>query len=146
MLPVLPLARPEARFAPVWVGDVVSAFLHALANPATAGEIFELCGPGVFTFREVVTFVRDTLQLHRHIVGLPDPLARMQAALMDFVPGKPFSTDNYQSLTVDSVCSSNGFSRLGLVPHSLELIAPGYLTAERDRNTRYTRWRQHSGR
>jgi len=146
MVPVLPLARPDARFAPVWVGDVVAAFRRALVDPATAGEIFELCGPQVFTFREIVEFIDQALQLHRGIVGLPDPLARLQAMVMDFVPGKPFSTDNYLSLTVDSVCTANGFSRLGLVPHSLESIAPGYLTRERDRNTRYSRWRRHAAR
>lgn len=146
LLPVLPLARPEARFAPVWVGDVVAAFRRALDDNATAGEIFELCGPQVMSFREVVSFVRDTLSLHRFIIGLPDPLARLQATLMDFVPGKPFSTDNYLSLTIDNICSSNGFMRLGLTPHSLELIAPAYLTGTRNRSTRYTRWRQHAGR
>jgi len=146
LLPVLPLARPEARFAPVWVGDVVAAFRHALSDNATAGEIFELCGPQVMSFREVVSFVRDVLDLRRLIVGLPDPLARLQAMLMDFVPGKPFSTDNYLSLTVDSVCTSNGFARLGLTPHSLELIAPAYLTGTRNRSTRYTHWRQRAGR
>lgn len=146
VLPVLPLARPEARFAPVWVGDVVAAFRRALADPATAGEIFELCGPQVYTFREIVEFIRATLRLRRGIIGLPDPLARLQAMIMDFAPGKPFSTDNYLSLTIDSVCTSNGFSRLGLVPHSLESTAPAYLTCERDRNTRYARWRRHAAR
>jgi NADH dehydrogenase len=146
LLPVLPLARPDARFAPVWVGDVVAAFRRALDDNATVGEIFELCGPQVMGFREVVTFVRDALGLRRLIVGLPDPLSRLQATVMDFVPGKPFSTDNYLSLTIDSVCTSNGFARLGLVPHSLELIAPAYLTGERNRNTRFTRWREHAGR
>ena len=146
MMPVLPLARPDARFAPVWVGDVVAAFRRALGDPATAGEIFELCGPEVFTFREIVEFIRAALQLRRGIVGLPDPLARLQAMVMDFVPGKPFSTDNYLSLTLDSVCTANGFSRLGLAPHSLESIAPGYLTREHNRNTRYARWRRQAAR
>jgi uncharacterized protein YbjT (DUF2867 family) len=146
LLPVLPLARPDARFAPVWVGDVVAAFMHALADRATVGETFQLCGPRVLTFREIVGFVRDALALRRIVVGLPDPVARVQAAIMDFVPGKPFSTDNYLSLTVDSVCTANGFARLGIVPRSLESVSPDYLTRQRERNTRYSRFRLRAGR
>lgn len=146
LAPVLPLARPDARFAPVWVDDVVAAFMHALADRATAGETFQLCGPRVYTFRELVTYVRDALGLGSVIVGLPDPLSRLQAAVMDFVPGKPFSTDNYLSLTVDSVCTLNGFARLGLAPHSLETIAPGYLSGRHERSERNDRYRRIAGR
>jgi NADH dehydrogenase len=62
----LPLARPGARFAPVWIGDVVASMQRALADNGTAGEIYELCGPERMTLREVVTLVRDRL-------GLPAP-------------------------------------------------------------------------
>ncbi|MBM2854728.1 MAG: Complex subunit family protein, partial [Steroidobacteraceae bacterium] len=85
----LPLACPGARFAPVWVEDVVAAFLHALADDATTGESYQLCGPDRFTLREIVCMVRDELGLRRAIVGLPDWASRLQAAICDFVPGKP---------------------------------------------------------
>lgn len=123
----MPLARAGARFAPVWVGDVVSAILRALADEATAGESYELCGPEVLTLRDIVVMVRDRLHLRRAIVGIPDVAARLQAAVFDFVPGKPFSTDNYRSLTVDSVCRVNGLARLGIRPQPLSALLPGYL-------------------
>lgn len=123
----LPLARPGTRFAPVWVGDVVAACVRALADEATAGECYELCGPERMTLREVVCLVRDRLGLARAVIGIPDIAARLQAAVCDFVPGKPFSTDNYRSLTVDSVCKVNGLARLGIRPQPLAAILPGYL-------------------
>ena len=123
----LPLARPGARFAPVWIGDVVASIQHALADDGTAGEIYELCGPEHMTLREIVTLVRDRLGLARAVIGIPDFAARLQAAVCDFVPGKPFSTDNYKSLLVDSICRVNGLARLGIRPQPLEAILPSYL-------------------
>jgi uncharacterized protein YbjT (DUF2867 family) len=123
----LPLARPGARFAPVWIEDVVAALRCALADDATAGESYQLCGPEIFTLREIVCLVRDQLRLKRAVIGLPDFVSRIQAAVCDFVPGKPFSTDNYKSLLVDSVCSVNGLARLGIRPQPLTAILPRYL-------------------
>ncbi len=123
----LPLARPGARFAPVWIGDVVAAMQRALADEATAGECYELCGPDRMTLRDIVCRVRDRLRLARAVIGIPDFAARLQAAICDFVPGKPFSTDNYRSLTVDSVCKVNGLARLGIRPQPLDAILPNYL-------------------
>jgi NADH dehydrogenase len=123
----LPLARPGARFAPVWVGDLVAAVERALADEATAGESYELCGPERLTLREIVCQVRDRLRLRRAVIGIPDFAARLQAAICEFVPGKPFSTDNYRSLTVDSVCKVNGLARLGIRPQPLGAVLPKYL-------------------
>ncbi|HXV41380.1 MAG TPA: complex I NDUFA9 subunit family protein [Steroidobacteraceae bacterium] len=123
----IPLARAGARFAPVWVGDVVTAILRALADEATVGETYELCGPEVLTLRDIVVMVRERLRLPRAIFGIPDFAARLQAAVFDFVPGKPFSTDNYRSLTVDSVCKVNGLARLGIRPQPLSALLPKFL-------------------
>ena len=123
----LPLARPGARFAPVWVGDVVTAIQRALNDERVAHETYELCGPERLTLREIVCRVRDRLGLARAVIGIPDFAARLQAAVCDFVPGKPFSTDNYRSLLVDSVCKVNGLARLGIQPQPLDAILPKYL-------------------
>ncbi len=146
MIPAgLPLARPGARFAPVWVEDVVAAFLRALADDATAGECYQLCGPDRYTLREIVCLVRDELGLSRAVIGLPDWTARAQAAVCDFVPGKPFSSDNYRSLLVDSVCSVNGLARLGIHPQALTAILPRYL-GNQGVAGRYSRYRRSASR
>jgi NADH dehydrogenase len=142
---VLPLARPDARLAPVWVGDVVTAMRSSLEDDETAGESYQLCGPEVLTLREIVCFVRDVLGLQRAIIGLPDPVSRAQAAIMDFLPGKPFSTDNYLSLSVDSVCTESGFARLGIEPQALQAVVPGYLGTEGGRGA-LDRFRRHARR
>jgi uncharacterized protein YbjT (DUF2867 family) len=141
----MPLAKPNSRLAPVWIEDVVAAMQMALADDDTSGESYQLCGPEVFTLREIVCFIRDELHLRRAIVGLPDPVSRLQAAIMDFVPGKPFSTDNYRSLSVDSVCTVNGFARLGIQPHAMQAIVPRYLGLEGGRS-RYALFRRRARR
>ena len=114
-----PLAMPEARFAPVHVTDVVAAIARVVKDPGTAGRTFQLCGPDIFTLRELVAMTAATLGLRRKVIGLPRPISRLQAAIMDFVPGKPFSTDNFRSLLTDSVGSSDGLRQLGISPRSL---------------------------
>jgi uncharacterized protein YbjT (DUF2867 family) len=123
----LPLARPGARFAPVWIGDVIAAMQRTLADEHTAGECYELCGPELMSLAEIVRRIRDRLGLARAVVGVPDIAARLQAAICEFIPGKPFSTDNYRSLLVDSVCKVNGLARLGIRPQPLDAILPTYL-------------------
>jgi NADH dehydrogenase len=118
--PVFPLPRADARSAPVYVGDVAEAFRSALRRRDTAGQTFELCGPRVYTLREIVEAIAQARGQHRRILALPDGLARLQAGVMDHMPGKPFSTDNYLSLTVDAVCAEGGLRRLGIEPTPLE--------------------------
>jgi NADH dehydrogenase len=126
----LPLARSHARLAPVYVGDVVEAMVRSLhANLAASGRSFELCGPRVYTLAEIVRFISSTLGLRRWVFGLPDFIGRVQGLAMDFVPGKPFSTDNYRSLLVDSVCRQDGLGALGITAQPMEAIVRQYLGA-----------------
>ena len=114
-----PLAMPGARFAPVHVDDVVEAIIRVLDQPAAFGHTFQLYGPETYTLRELVELVAETMGLRRRVIGLPRSLSRLQAAVMDYVPGKPFSTDNYRSLLTDSVGSSDGLQQLGIKPRAL---------------------------
>lgn len=126
--PFFPLACPDARFQPVFVGDVAQAFVNALADRATYGQRYTLCGPDVYTLRALVEFVAREARLERRIVGLPRWLGKLQASVLEFVPGKPFTRDNWRSLQVDSVCKgSPGLAALGITPTSLALVAPNYL-------------------
>jgi NADH dehydrogenase len=125
---VLPLARPRARFAPIWIGDVVEAFMRALNDRHTSGKCYELCGPDVMTLAELVRATAAAAGLPCHLIPLPDFIAQLQAVVMDFVPGKPFSWDNYKSLTIDSVCKQNGCAALGIEPTRMSALIPGYLT------------------
>jgi NADH dehydrogenase len=124
----LPLARADARFAPIGVQDVVEAFYQALTDRMTMGQTYELCGPQVVTLRELVRLTARLAGLPCRIVPLPDFIARLQGLVMGALPGKPFSLDNYRSLTVDSVCTDNGCVRLGIQPQSMLAVLPTYLT------------------
>ena len=143
--PVLPLACPNSRFAPVYVGDVARAFETALENDATIGKSFELCGPRVYTFKELVEDIARMLGKKRLVVGLPDALARLQAKIFGMLPVKIFTTDNYLSLQVDSVCGCNGFEELGITTHSVEGIMPLHF-ANKTQRRRYDALRQAAGR
>lgn len=122
-----PLACSEARFQPVYVEDVVRAFTGSLDNRKTFGQRYDLCGPKIYTLREIVEYVAKLIDRRVCIIGLPDSLSYLQAAMLEFAPGKPFSLDNYRSLQVDSVCDKDFPGVFGIKPTSLEEIAPGYL-------------------
>ncbi|NND58998.1 MAG: complex I NDUFA9 subunit family protein [Gammaproteobacteria bacterium] len=125
--PIFPLPRANSRFQPVYVGDVVDAFVTALDDPETYGKVYQLCGPDVYSLRELIELIAKSMGVRRRVVAVPDGIARIQAFFMDFVPTKPFSTDNFQSLAVNSICDKNGFERLGLQPHSSRALIPRML-------------------
>lgn len=125
---LLPLARPQARFAPIYVDDVVEAFARALVDRSTIGKSLDLCGPDVMTLEQLVRLTAQAAHLPCHILPLPDFLAAIQGAVMGMLPGKPFSSDNYRSLTIDSVCKENGCATLGLALSRMEAVVPGYLS------------------
>lgn len=123
----LPLARPGARFAPIYVDDVVEAFMRALADRRTIGQSYELCGPDVMTLEQIVRLTAAAADLPCHILRLPDFVAALQGMVMGLLPGKPFSTDNYRSLTIDSVCKQDGCAALGIRPARMEAMVQTYL-------------------
>jgi NADH dehydrogenase len=122
LLPLaLPLACPGARFAPIHVDDVVAAVAVALADAGTDGRFNDPATPEIYTLRELVRMIAATTGRRRWIIGLPDWAARLQARVMERLPGKIFTMDNYRSLGVPSVCRNNGCEELGIQARSLEL-------------------------
>lgn len=121
--PMMPLACAASCFQPVFVGDVVRAFADALEDPATFGQRINLCGPEIFTLQEIVEYTAEVMGVKRVIVPISDSMARLQAQLLEHLPGKPFSLDNYDSLQIDSVCTSDCTP----CPTSVRSVVPGYL-------------------
>lgn len=125
-LPLFPLAVPEAKLAPVYIGDVCQVMIDSINEPGTIGTTIELCGPEDFTLRELVQYTADTAGISSRIIGLPDWASKLQARVMECVPGKPFSQDNYLSLQTDSI-PSEGSARQ---PTSIQAVVPRYIGTE----------------
>lgn len=129
----VPIACPRTKFAPVYVDDVAQAFVASLHNPLTAGKRLALCGPTQYTLKQLVEFTAHTLKLRRRVIGLGRVFSKLQARLLEFLPGKPMSRDNYRSLQIDSCCEHNALYSLGIEPRSIEAIVPTYLSGAGER-------------
>jgi NADH dehydrogenase len=141
LAPVLPLAKAGTRFAPVYVGDVVEAMRRALHSRSTVGQVYELYGAEVFTLGALVRMTAKQLGLKRLVIPLPDAAARLQALAFDFVPGKPFSSDNYRSLKLDSVGAIDGLHQLGIEPTRIGQQLATILGSPAEKQPRYDRYR-----
>ncbi len=142
-MPVVFLGSPHARFQPVFVEDVAAAFVRCLPDDAAFGQTYDLCGPRVYTLRELVTVVGDVTGHRRPVFGLPDALAYLQALSLEFLPGKLLTRDNYLSMKVANV-GDRAFP-FGIEPAALEAVIPTYLGNAFPR-ARYRAYRGQAGR
>jgi NADH dehydrogenase len=126
-LPIIFLAKPNAKFQPIWVEDVAQCFVNALENIATYGKSYELGGPNIYTLRQLVQKVMDILGKQRPIIGLNNILSMVQAFMMELSPFRLLSRDNIRSMQVDSTCSVPIAPELGVTPTSLDVVVPEYL-------------------
>jgi uncharacterized protein YbjT (DUF2867 family) len=134
LLPMMPLAGADTLFQPVWVGDVVDAVVQCLQRNDTVKRTYEVCGPERLTLRQLVKLAGSLSGHARPVIGLPPPIARLQALMMELAPGRPLmSRDNLDSMKVSNVASGNlpGLDALGISPHPLGAIAPTYLGIQR---------------
>ncbi len=144
-MPVVVLASPQAKFQPVYVGDVAGCFAHTVNDNATVRHRYELCGRNVYTLRELVAWVAETTGQVRPIIGLGPALSRLQARLLELLPFKLMTRDNLASMSVDSVCPGPFPAVFGIEPAALEAIAPEYL-APAAIHSRYDAHRAQGGR
>jgi NADH dehydrogenase len=126
--PVMPLGGADARFQPVYVGDVAHAFADALDDPGSVGKVYELVGPRIYTLRELVQLAGVYSGHARPVIPLPALVARLQALLLEWVPGGPLmSRDNLDSMKADNVASGRHPLPPHWTPTPLEAVAPDYL-------------------
>jgi NADH dehydrogenase len=140
LLPVIAVPCPNAKFQPVYVGDVARALHFALDEPEARGQGYELCGPRVYTMKQLVEFVCAVTGKRRLVIALPDRLSYLQAWMLEHLPGKLMTRDNYRSMQVPSTCDTPFPFRIQ--PQALEVVAPTYLAPSGPRE-RYPqlRWR-----
>ena len=129
----LPLACPDARFAPVYVGDVAQFMVQSIENKSMFNQSYNLCGPHTYTLKELVQYTANACGYNRTIIGLPNSLSKIQANVFEYLPGKPFSIDNYKSLQLDSICEQSN-----VCPTSLQAITPSYLNKHRPTTLKYS--------
>ena len=146
--PVLPLGCPDARFQPVFVEDVAAAVVASLTDASTRGRTYELCGPKVYTLRQLVEYVGELIDCRRPIIGLSQRLSYLQARLLELAPGSLMSRDNVDSMKVDNVCSGCAqpeYVMTRRAPTALESVAPTYLGQHHPR-ARYSPFRSKARR
>ncbi len=128
--PALPLiGGGETRFQPVHVGDVAEAVVRCLEDPVTEGRTYELGGPTIYTFREIVELVLAEIHRKRFLVAVPFGLAAFQAKLLSPLPSPPLTEDQVLLLQRDNVVSAGalGLADLGIAPTAVEGVLPTYL-------------------
>jgi NADH dehydrogenase len=130
--PVIPIVGGAARFQPVFVGDVADAVMAA-QRPGAAGGLFELGGPEVRRFRELIAYMLKVIERDRMIVDLPRGLANLQALFLERLPGKLLTRDQIKLLRSDNVVAPGlpGLTELGITPTAMALVVPSYLARYR---------------
>lgn len=132
--PVLPLiGGGHTRFQPVYVDDVAAAIIAALDRPQAEGKIYELGGPQIYSFRQLLAYLLTVIRRKRWLLPLPWSIATLQAALLQLLPHPLLTVDQVRLLRTDNIVAPNalGLKALELTPTALELIAPGYLARHR---------------
>ncbi|GBG15376.1 NADH dehydrogenase [Novimethylophilus kurashikiensis] len=144
-MPFLFLAKPQARFQPIWVEDLAQAVAASVNEPQTIAQSYDLCGPRIYTLQALVEYAGQCGGRKPKVIGLGDRLSYWQARFMELLPVKLLTRDNLQSMSVDSVCDCEFPAVFGIKPSPLEAVAPQYLGCNSPRNG-YMQFRSNAGR
>jgi uncharacterized protein YbjT (DUF2867 family) len=144
-LPVLFLAKPEAKFQPIWVEDVASIFVSSLTNDDTYAKSYELGGPKQYSLRALLEKVMQLLNKKKPIIGLSDKFSYLQAWVMELLPIKLMTRDNVRSMEVDNVLDKPIADEIALQLTPLEAVIPEYLLNKTPRAA-YDQFRTAAGR
>lgn len=135
LLPVMPLiGGGRSRFQPIYAGDIALAVRAALGNPKTRGKTYELGGPSVYEFQQLLSYIMEETGHRRPFLPIPYSLASLIAAVAEWLPGRPpLTLDQVTLLKYDNVVSDDVLTLkdLGITPRSVEMICPGYLYRHR---------------
>ncbi len=134
--PVLPLiGGGHTKFQPVFVGDVARAALKCIGDEFARGKIFELGGPGVYSFKGLMEFLLRTIDRKRFLLPVPYAVASLDAFVLQFLPTPLLTPDQVRMLKTDTVVSPDALklSDLGIAPDSIEAVVPSYLWRFRPR-------------
>ena len=133
MSPVMPVICGNTRFQPVYVGDVADAVIAGLERDDAVGATYELGGPRVYTFRELLAWILHETRRRRMLVDIPLRVAELQARVAELLPGKPFTRDQLLLLQRDNVVAEGaaGLAALDIVPTPIDLVVPEYLARYR---------------
>jgi NADH dehydrogenase len=145
LVPVIALGCAGARFQPVHVGDVAHCFVQSVGDDLTHLARYDLCGPKVYTLRDLVAYAAEVSGNERPIVTLGPALSKLQATVLEHLPGKLMSRDNLLSMRKDNVCDCPFPAVFGITPTPLEAIAPSYLSPGAQRSP-FDVFRATSGR
>ncbi len=128
--PVLPIVHGDTRFQPVFVGDLADAVAAALVDEEAPGKTYEIAGPEIRTFRQLIEYMLKTIERRRMVWDLPLGLARLQAAVLQHLPGQLLTVDQVELLSKDNVAAPNslGLIALDVTPTPMDLVVPGYLS------------------
>jgi uncharacterized protein YbjT (DUF2867 family) len=134
VMPAMPLFGAGAiKLQPVYVNDVAAAVVEALATPAAEGQLYELGGPRVYAYKQLIQLVLDQTGRRRLLLPVPYAVWHALAALVAPLPRRPISRDQVKLMQKDNVVSPGAltFADLGITPTALEAIAPTYLRRPR---------------
>lgn len=132
LTPIAPLIAGDTRFQPVWVEDVARAFVSCTGKRVVKGKVYELCGPQIYSLRDMTEMMLQELGWKRLLIDVPKPIAGLMAKVMQFLPTPPLTPDQLILLKQDNVATGKeAFPAIFGKPAALVDVLPSCLRLNR---------------